>query len=144
MPYHNYFPTKLFKENSSSALQQPINWIKFIKWDWQYYSRGRSNFQEVFRLIDSTISKRQGNQIKHSIKKYSIKGKVDWLRTPRNITSLDGSCYEAIDSSISQNIFSYLKMFSMQCRKNVTVEDNKNRMNIANFINIYTNIYMWC
>ena len=66
---------------------------------------------------------------------------MDWLRTPRNITSLDGSCYEAIDSSISQNIFSYLKMFSMQCRKNVTVKDNKNRMNIANFINIYTNIY---
>ena len=35
-----------FQENSSSALQQSINWIKFIKWDWQYYSRGRSNFQE--------------------------------------------------------------------------------------------------
>ena len=31
-------------------------------------------------------------------------------------------------------------MFSMQCRKNITVEDNKKRMNIANFINIYTNI----
>ena len=28
----------------------------------------------------------------------------------------------------------------MQCRKNITVEDKK-RMNIANFINIYTNIY---
>ena len=33
-------------------------------------------------------------------------------------------------------------MFSMQCRKNITVEDNKKRMNIANFINIYTNIYI--
>ena len=34
-------------------------------------------------------------------------------------------------------------MFSMQCRKNITVEDNKKRMNSANFINIYiyTNIY---
>ena len=75
-------------------------------------------------------------------KKYCIKGKMDSLWTPRNITSLDGSCYEAIDSSISQNIFSYLKMFSMQCRKNITVEDNKKKkkkMNIANFINIYTN-----
>ena len=30
-------------------------------------------------------------------------------------------------------------MFSMQSRKNITVEDKK--MNIANFINIYTNIY---
>ena len=27
----------------------------------------------------------------------------------------------------------------MQCRKNITVEGNKNKMNIANFINIYTN-----
>ena len=32
----------------------------------------------------------------------------------------------------------------MQCRKNITVEDNnKKRMNIANFINIYTKIYMY-
>ena len=31
----------------------------------------------------------------------------------------------------------------MQCRKNITVEDNKKRMNIANFINIYTNIYTY-
>ena len=68
---------------------------------------------------------------------------MDSLCTPRNITSLDGSCYEAIDSSISQNIFSFLKMFTIQCRKNTTVEDNKKRMNIANFINIYTNIYTY-
>ena len=33
-------------------------------------------------------------------------------------------------------------MFSMQCTKNTTVEDNKKRMNIANFINIYTNIHI--
>ena len=31
----------------------------------------------------------------------------------------------------------------MQCRKNITVEGNKNKMNIANFINIYTNIYVY-
>ena len=29
----------------------------------------------------------------------------------------------------------------MQSRKKITVEDNKKRKNIANFINIYTNIY---
>ena len=68
---------------------------------------------------------------------------MDSLWTARNITSLDGSGYEATNSSISKNIFSYLKMFSMQCRKNITVEDNKKRMNIANFINIYTNIYTY-
>ena len=65
------------------------------------------------------------------------------LWTPRNITSLDESYYRAIDSSVSQNIFSYLKMFSMQCRKNIKVEDNKKASNIANFINIYANIYTY-
>ena len=34
-------------------------------------------------------------------------------------------------------------MFSMQCRKNITVEDNKKRMNITNFTNIYTSIYIY-
>ena len=35
-------------------------------------------------------------------------------------------------------------MFSMQCRKNSTVEDNKKKtMNITNFINTYTNIYTY-
>ena len=31
----------------------------------------------------------------------------------------------------------------MQCRKIITVEDNKKRMNITNFINIHTNIYTY-
>ena len=31
----------------------------------------------------------------------------------------------------------------MQCRKNNTVKDNKKRMNIANVITIYTNIYTY-
>ena len=72
-----------------------------------------------------------------------MKGKIDLLWTPRNVTSLDGSCYEAINSSVSQNIFSYFKVLSMQCRKNLKVEDNKKRMNIANFISINTNIYTY-
>ena len=76
-------------------------------------------------------------------KKYSITGKIDSLWTLRNITSLGGSFYEAMNSTISQNIFSYLKMFSMQSRKKITVEDNKKRKNIANFINIYTNSYTY-
>ena len=68
---------------------------------------------------------------------------MDLLWTPRNITSPDGSCYKVINSSISQNIISYFKMLSMPCRKNITVEDNKKRMNMANLINIYTNIYTY-
>ena len=97
---------------------------------------------EISKLTDSAISKREGDQRKHSLlekKKYSIKEKLDSLWTPRNITSPDRSCYEAIDSWISQNI----KMFSIQCRKNIIVEDNKKRMNTANFINIYINIYTY-
>ena len=137
MPYQNSFTTikeKLFQENSSSALQQSINWIKFIKWDWQYCSRRRrrrrrrSNFQEkthsrFTRSIsaDWISDKQETRRPKETQfsweKRYSIKGKMDSLWTPKYITSLDGSGYEAIDSSISQLIFSYLKMFSMQCRK---------------------------
>ena len=61
----------------------------------------------------------------------------------QNITSLDGSGYEAIHLSISQNIFSYLKIFSNQFRKNITVEDNKKRMIITNFMNEDTNVYTY-
>ena len=57
-----------------------------------------------------------------------------------NITSLDGLGYETIHASILQNTFSYLKMFSIQCKKNITVEDSKKRMNITKFISIYTSI----
>ena len=60
----------------------------------------------------------------------------------RNIKSHDGLRYEAIHSSISQKTFSYLKMFSVQYRKNIPVEHNKKRMHITNFINMYTNIYV--
>ena len=60
----------------------------------------------------------------------------------QNITSIDGSNYEAIHSSISQNIFSYLKMFNMQCRKIITVEGNKKKNEYNNFINIYI-IYIY-
>ena len=66
---------------------------------------------------------------------------MDSLWTPRYITSLDGWCYEVIDSSVSQNIFSYHKMFSMQCKKTLKLKIIKKRMNIASFINIYTNVY---
>ena len=68
---------------------------------------------------------------------------MDSLWTPRNITSLYGSIFEAIDSSISQNISSFFKIYSTQFRKNITVEDNKQRLNIANFMNIYINIYTY-
>ena len=63
---------------------------------------------EVSKLIDSAISKRQGERRKPSLlkrEKYCIKGKIDSLWTHR-ILSLDELCYEAIHSLISQIIFS--------------------------------------
>ena len=71
------------------------------------------------------------------------KRKNGFTMSTQNITSLDGSGYEAIHPSISQNVGSYLKMFYMQCRKNSLVEDNKKRMNVTNFINTDTNIYTY-
>ena len=99
---------------------------------------------EVSKLIDSAISKGQGDRRKNSFlerKKILHKRENGFTMSTQNITSLDGLGYEAIHSLISQSIFSYLKMFSLQCRKNITFEDNKKIMNITNLINIYTNIY---
>ena len=142
------------QENSSSAIQKSIDKIKFIKWDWQYYSRERSNFQEKpnsrFQLSifpDWLSNKQETRRPKETLRKTWEKkkkrenGKMASLWIPSNITWLDGLCYEVIESSISQNIFSYLKMFRMQCRKNTTVEDNKKGINIANFTNIYKYTY---
>ena len=66
---------------------------------------------------------------------------MDSILTPRSTTSLDGSCYEAIDSSISQIFFHISKCIASNAEKRITIEDNKKRMNIDNFMNIYTNIY---
>ena len=63
------------------------------------------------------------------------------LWTPGNITSLDGSCFEAID--FHKIFFHISKCLARNAEKNITVEDTKKRMNIANFINIYTNIYTY-
>ena len=97
-------------------------------------------------MTDSAISKRQGDRRKDSFldrKKILNKRENGVTLSTQNITSLDGSGYEAIPSSISQNIFSYLNMFRIQCRKNITVEDNNKRMNITIFINKYRNVYTY-
>ena len=70
---------------------------------------------------------------------------MDSLWTAKNITPINGSSYEAIDSSISQETFSCLKLLNMKCRKKNRAEDDKERMNIVNFIimYMYTNIYKY-
>ena len=83
---------------------------------------------EVSKLIDSAISKRQGDRRKHSFlerKKILHKRENGFTMSTQNITSLDGLGYEAIHSLISQNIFSYLKMLSMQCRKTLQLKITK-------------------
>ena len=65
---------KLFQENSSSALQQSINWIKSSSEIDNIIPEGEVIFKknttlglpEASKLIDSAISKRQGDQRKHS------------------------------------------------------------------------------
>ena len=63
------------QENLSSALQQSINWIKFIKCAWLYWLfKGEVIFKkhltvglpEVSKLTDSARSKIQGDERKHS------------------------------------------------------------------------------
>ena len=42
-----------------------------------------------------------------------------------------------------KTFFHISKCLACNAEKNITVEDNKKRMNIANFINMYTNIYTY-
>ena len=61
----------------------------------------------------------------------------------QNITSLDGSCYEAIHSSISQKKIRISKCLACNAEKNITVEDNKKTMNTTDFRKVYTNLYTY-
>ena len=52
--------------------------------------------------------------------------------------------HHLMNRAVKQSTHQFLKiMFSMECRKIVPVEDNKKRMNITNFINLYTIIYAY-
>ena len=68
---------------------------------------------------------------------------MDSLSAPRISHHLMDRAMKQSTHQFHKKIFSYLKIFSMLCRKIITVEDNKKRMNITNFINIYTNIYTY-
>ena len=75
---------------------------------------------KVSKLIDSAISKRQGDRWKHSSlerKKILHKRKNGFAMSTQNITSLDGSSYEPIHSSISQNSFSYLQCLACNAER---------------------------
>ena len=51
---------------------------------------------------------------------------MDSLWTPKNIASHDGSAMK--QSTHQFHIFSYLKMFRMQCRRKSALEDNKKKI----------------
>ena len=70
---------------------------------------------EVSRLIDSAKCRRRGDKRKHSfLEKKNTPEKGKWIHYEhkRNITSLDGSCYQAINSSISQNIHTHTNIYT--------------------------------
>ena len=122
MKIHHLFNNPSFK---LSLLRKIDNIIQ--EEDEIFNKNHRVGLPEVSKQIGSAISKRQGDRRKQSFlerKKILHKRENGFTMRIQNITSLDGSSYEAIHSSISQSFFSYLKMFSMQCRKIITVEDN--------------------
>ena len=97
---------------------------------------------KISKLLDSAITKRQEDKRKHSFlerEKSLHKRENGFNMSIQNISSLDGSGYEAILSSISQNFLLYLKMFSMQCRKNIITIYIINKY-IFKYIYLY---YMW-
>ena len=58
--------------------------------------------------------------------------------------------HHLMDHAINQSTHQFHKIFfhiskclACNAEKIITVEDNKKRMNIANFINIYANIYTY-
>ena len=96
------------------------------------------------RLIDSAISNRQGYQRKHSFLEKtnnSIKGKMDSLWTPWNITSLDDGAIKQSTHQFHKKIFHLSKRLACSAEKKNTAE-NKKRIHIVNFTNIYIQIYV--
>ena len=97
------FNNQLIELSSSSKIDRIIQEGEVI-----FKKATTVDLPDISKPIDSATSKIQGDQTKHSFlgkKKYCIKGKMDLLQTLKNITPLDGSCYEAFNSSISENVF---------------------------------------
>ena len=113
-----------WSENDNTIQEGEVNFEKRdLTSDWNL----SSDLSSVSKLIDSVGSKIQGDQKKYSFLETRMlhKREIEFIWTPTNTTPIDGSCYEAIDSSISQERFSDLKILRMQCTKNIRVEDNK-------------------
>ena len=131
MPYKTYFKKILYHlfNNQSLELSSLSEIDNIIEEEEEIFKKTPTvGLPEVSKLTDSAISKRQGDRRKHSFlerKKILHKRENGFTMSTQNITSLDGLGYEAMHSSISQNSFSYLKMFSMQCRKIIKLKITK-------------------
>ena len=136
---------KLFQENWSSALNIQLIELSSSSENDSIIQKGEIIFgknptvalPEVSKLWWAKEKKTKGNTVSWG-KKYSITGTMDSLWTPGNIMPFDVLYYEAIDLSFSQKKMSYLEILSMQCKKTIRVEDNKKRMSIASYINLYS------
>ena len=103
-----------WSENDNTIQEGEVNFEKRdLSSDWNL----SSDLSSVSKLIDSVGSFLEIRMLH--------KREIEFIWTPTNTTPIDGSCYEAIDSSISQERFSDLKILRMQCTKNIRVEDNK-------------------
>ena len=93
-----------------------------------------ASLPELSRLIGSVISKRQGDRRKYIFlerKKKLHKRENGFTVSTQNITSMDGSSYEAIHSSISQIFFHISKSLACNAEKllqlNITKKKKKKK-----------------
>ena len=99
---------------------------------------------EVSKLIDSAISKRQGDQKKHNFSEKKI------LHKRENGFTMNTKKYHitwSIDLWSNQLInftkFRISKYLACNAKETLQLKKTKKRMNIAYFINIFTNIYTY-
>ena len=118
----------------------------------QYYSRGRSNFQEnaheglpgVSKLIDSAISKRQeedkGNTVFSREKSTPWKGKWIHYEHPEISHHLMDCAMKQSTHQFHKILFHISRCSACNAEKTLQMKITKKIMNISNIINIYTNI----
>ena len=93
--HHQLFSNKSLELSSSSEIANIIQEEEVI-----FKKNSTVGLPEVSKLIDSGISKRQGDRRKHNFlesKKILHKRENGLTMNTQNITSLDGSCYEAMN-----------------------------------------------
>ena len=137
--HHQLFNNLSIELTSSSEIDSIIQKGEVI------FKKNRTiGLPEVSRLINSAISKRQGDQKKHSfLEKKTTVWKGKWIHYEHPEIS-----HHLMDRAMKQSTRQFHKIFfhiskCLKCNAEKTLQSKitKKRMNIANFVNIYTNIY---